>query len=278
MISVEHASGRAAKRRFVELPYMLFREEPRWVAPLSGVETARFDRFRNRRLMDLEHVWLLARRRGVPAGRLAVVVEDGVGMLDGFESIEDSNVAVALVAEAREWLRELDVDQMDGPQVLAEGFDVAGVTGRPWNPAWYVDGLTAAGLVRASERRTWRLPAVGSPSLAPTADAPVPEIAGRYGDRRLVLPSVAAVPDLGEAGGSTRELMRRAKRGEWSTAVITRCDGDPSVLVPALQAAAADAGYTDVIAPWSPDPDAPPETVHVRFAGRSVEGQTSGLG
>jgi hypothetical protein len=37
---------------------------------------------------------------------------------------------------------------------------------------------------------------------------------------------------------------------------------DPSVAVPRVQAAAGAAGYRWVIAPWSPEPDAPPETVH----------------
>ena len=68
-----------------------------------------------------------------------------------------------------------------------------------------------------------------------------------------------------EARGSTRELLRRAKARDWTTAVVVRCDGDPAVLVPALCAAAAAAGYRDVIAPWSPDADARPETVHALF-------------
>jgi hypothetical protein len=43
---------------------------------------------------------------------------------------------------------------------------------------------------------------------------------------------------------------------------VVRCTDDPALAVPALCRAAAGAGYRWVIAPWSPDLDAPPETVH----------------
>ncbi len=71
-----------------------------------------------------------------------------------------------------------------------------------------------------------------------------------------------ALPDL---RGSTVERARRARRGTWDTAVVVEVDGDPAVLVPQLVAAAAAAGYRDVVAPWSPDPVAPPETTHTTF-------------
>jgi hypothetical protein len=44
-----------------------------------------------------------------------------------------------------------------------------------------------------------------------------------------------------------------------------RCDGTPEVEVPALVAAAGRAGYSWVVAPWSPDAGARPETVHRRY-------------
>jgi hypothetical protein len=76
---------------------------------------------------------------------------------------------------------------------------------------------------------------------------------------------VAAVPDL-TAAGSPWAMAKRAKRGGWDGCTVVRCDGDPSLLVPAVQAAAGLAGYQWVVAPWSPDPKAPPETLHARFS------------
>lgn len=273
MITVEEATGRAAMRRFVELPYFLFRSEPHWPPPLIAEEKSRFDRFRNLPLMDLEHVHLLARDRGTPAGRVAVRVEDGVGHVTAYDAIDKVEVTTALMIAVRDWLRELDVEHFIGPDVLVDGFDAPPVYGRPWNPPHYESDLVAAGLrrVTGSERGSWRLPATGEVTLLPDPLV-TPAIATRFADERLLLPGLAAQPDLIEAKGSTRELIKRTKRGTWSTAVIVACHGDPSVLVPALQAAAGAAGYAEVVAPWSPDPDAAPETVHATFSGRSVEG------
>ena len=273
MITVEEATGRAAKRRFLELPYFLRRNDTHWPPPLIAEEKARFDRFKNVSLMELDHVHLLARDRGKPAGRVAAHVEDGVGRITAYDAIDKVEVTRALMDAVRDWLRELAIERFEGPEVLVDGFDARPVYGRAWNPPHYEADLIAAGLRRVvgSERRTWRLPAGGAVTLLADASAKVTGTA-RFADKRLLLPGVVAQPDLIEAKGSTRELIRRTKRGSWSTAVIVACHGDPSVLVPALQAAAGAAGYVDVIAPWSPDPDAVPETVHATFSGRSAEG------
>lgn len=270
MVEVEEVIGRAAMRRFMELPYFLFRSEPRWAPPLIAAEKGRFDRFRNTRLMDLEHVFLLARHRGQPAGRMAIQVEGDVGVVTAFDVAPAGHVAAELLAAARSWLRGMHIVAIDGPDLLVEGYDVAGVTGRAWHPPLYAESLHTAGFEIADRRRTWRLPATGTPSLTPDPTANVPLDAGRYADRRLLLPGVTAVPDLSEAQGSTRDLVRRAKRRDWSTAVVVEVHGDASVLIPALQAAAAAAGYKEVIAPWSPDADARPETVHARFRASSA--------
>ena len=260
-------------RRFLELPYFLRRNDTHWPPPLIAEEKARFDRFKNLSLMELDHVHLLARDRGKPAGRVAVQVEDGVGHITAYDAIDKVEVTEALMNAARDWLRELAVVSFEGPEVLVDGFDARPVYGRAWNPPHYEADLVSAGLQRleGSERRSWRLPATGQVTLVPD-ESVTSTASSRFADKRLLLPGLVAQPDLIEAKGSTRELIRRTKRGSWSTAVIRACHGDPSVLVPALQAAAGAAGYVDVIAPWSPDPDAAPETVHATFRGRSAEG------
>lgn len=272
MVEVEEVSRGAGMRRFVELPFFLFRDEPRWAAPLIAAERVRFDRFGNRRLRELEHTELLARYRGVPAGRIALEVdESGTGAVTAYDVGPEPALAEALVAEARSWFRERGVESIRGPEVLLHGFATPGATGRPWHPDWYFESLRVAGFEISQRRFSWRLPAAGTATLPADPTTEAPQLAGRFGDPRLLLPGIAAVPDLTEARGSARELARRARRGEWSTAVVVLCDGDPSVLVPALQGAAACAGYREILAPWSPDPDVSPETVHVLLRARSSD-------
>jgi hypothetical protein len=160
--------------------------------------------------------------------------------------------------------------------VLADGFGVAGTTGRPWHPQWYAAHLEAAGLTRVPDldQRTWRLiPGIASElGVESGALAPVPTprsqgiaCAGKFGDPRLVLPGIAAVPDLTPARNSAMALARRAKRRDWEGCTIVVVEGDPASLVTRLRAAAFAAGYRWIVSPWSPDAAAPPETVHSRF-------------
>lgn len=267
MIIVEEAGGRAAKRRFVELPYFLFRDEPRWSPPLIAVERARFDRHLGPALAESEDfTFLLARDCGTPVGRLALRIDGaGAGHADAFATVDDEAVAAALVEAADGWFAERGMVRWRGPLTLVEGFDVAGATGREWHPPWYAAHLTAAGLVESERALTWRVAAAAGPALE-AIRMPPSTPAGRYADPRLALPGITAVPDLTPARGSTRELVRRAKRGEWRTAVVVTVDGDPAALVPPLLGAAHAAGYADVVVPWSPDPAAPPETAHARFS------------
>lgn len=288
VVTVEEVSGRAAFKRFFEFPFLAFRDEPRWSAPLLAYERKRLDP-RHPYFDQGDGEYFLARRAGRVAGRIAAHVAatgDKHGWFGFFDSVDDPAVGVALVGAAVEWLRDCgctsmtgprSFDSVDDPGILVEGFDVAGTTGRPWNPPWYAAHLEAAGVARVADadHRTWRLRArapvttTGVHPYARTGTSVHPSregIAGRFVDPRIVLPGIVAVPDLTPARNSALELARRAKRNDWESCTIVSIDGDPVVYVPLLQSAAAAAGYEWIISPWSPDPDATPETVHTMFA------------
>ena len=85
-----------------------------------------------------------------------------------------------------------------------------------------------------------------------------------------MLRGVAAVPDVSAAlrHASLRgawDLAKRARSGAWTTATVVRCEDDPSLAVPALLVAAGQAGYSEVVAPWSPGAESPPEAVHQTY-------------
>jgi hypothetical protein len=275
VVTVEEVKGRAAFKRFVELPYLLFRDEPRWSPPLASYERARLDP--HNRFFDAgDGEYFLARRGGVVAGRITAHVA-GRGDTDGwfgfYDAIDDAAVVRALVERAREWLREHGCTTMAGPAsfttaddlgILVDGFEAAGTTGRQWHPPWYHEHLAAADLQPTAEQRTWRVVSEAGPH-PPSVEGPRPALAGRFADPRIVLPGITAVPDLTPARGSAMALARMGRRRAWTTCTVVTVDGDPEVLVPQLRGAAADAGYEWVISPWSPDTNAASETVHARF-------------
>jgi hypothetical protein len=281
--------------RFTELPAELHGTDPRFAPPVPAWERYRTSG-RNAAVADGEIGFLLARRGGRPAGRVAVHRDEdgGEGRLGFWSTIDDAAVAGALARAAGEWLDERRCPSLVGPWsfdagaepgLLVEGHDVPGTTGRPWVPEWEPRLLLAA-LPRAEvveEVRMWRHDLVApSPALAAVLDGPppvpatvgdatqLPGQAGRYVDRRLVLDEVAGVPDV---SGPLREsgvagawgLARRARAADWEGCTVVRWAGDPAEVVPGFLRAAAAGGYRWAITPWTPDGDGPPETVHRRY-------------
>lgn len=276
-VSVEQVTGATARRRFIELPQALHGGLPQFVPLLLAWERYRIDPHRNPFFERGDAVHLLARRRGRPVGRItAHVASPGRDGCFGFWwADDDPAVASALVEEAGAWLRAQGCTSMSGPWsftpedeagVQVVGHEVQGTLGRPWHPPHLARLLEDLGFETVEDRPTWRLPAGGT-GLELPASTDRPGHAGPYADMRLVLQGVAAVPDVSEVLRAPRlrsalAVARRARDARWTTCTVVRCEGDPSAMVPALQAAAGRAGYLWVVAPWTADPGTHPEAVH----------------
>jgi hypothetical protein len=282
-VVVEEVARGKDLARFTDLPMVLHGDDPRFAWPVLAWERYRLDSNRNPYFEQGDAAFFLARRLGRPAGRItAHVDEPGALGRFGFWCVEDdAAVARALVDAAAGWLVDHGCSSMEGPTsftvaedegVLVDGFDVAGTTGRPWHPPSQAAHLEGLGFAPRRDVPRWRLPARDLGVERALADDP-PGHAGKHADARLVLEGVAAVPDLSQdlRGATVRgawRLARKVREARWTTATIVRLDDDPADAVPALLTAAARAGYTSVVSPWSPDPDAPPETVHRVFLQR----------
>lgn len=279
-VSVEEVDGRKELARFVELPQALHGEDPAFAPLVIAWERYRVDARRNPYFEDGEAGFFLARRHGRIVGRIAahVPAAGGEGRFGFWSVVDDDVVAAELLRTARSWCVEqgcrsmrgpVSFDDGDEPGVLVAGFGSPGRTGRPWQPPHEARLLEACGATAVEEVATWRLPVRDDEPLLP-AGGDWPGQAAAYVDQRLVLGAIAAVPDISEAlrTAGIREawsLAKRARTAQWDVAVVVRCSGDPAVLVPAMQVAAGEAGYREVVAPWSPDPSAVPETRHRRY-------------
>ncbi len=108
---------------FFALPEQLYREDPAWVRPLSGMARMQADPERH---PFFEHatreLWLCFRGQQV-VGRIAAIKDDlhneyysdTVGFFGLFESIDDLGVAELMVSMAANWLRERGCTSMRGP-------------------------------------------------------------------------------------------------------------------------------------------------------------------
>ena len=297
-LTVEEPARGPSWRQFLDLPFVLAAGPPDGAWLLWRQRRRLTSRRHPLVVAGGEVAYFLARRQGRPVGRLTAHTEPGgregrFGFLV-IEGPDDIDVARALLGQAARWLAERGCGDVIGPMsftaaeeagVLIEGHDLPPVTGRAWTPPWYAGVLEAAGLTAREELTSYRLPAserAGAVALE-RVELAVPVDLAPFADPALMLGlagnrgAVVAVPDVGPALGTGRvrgawSLARRARQRMWEGCVITAIDGPEDVLVPALCAAAGEAGYRWVLSPWAPPGTAP--VLRHRLYG----GETNALG
>ncbi len=173
-LEVRPVAGKRDLERFVRLPFELYRNEPRWVAPLMTDVRKRLDRTRNPFFAHAEAEYFLAWRDGRPVGRITAQIDRNFnahqdndwGLWGFFESEDDPETAGALLAAAEAWLRERGRDRMVGPMdfttndecgLLIEGHDRRAIILATWQHPYYEGLIEAAGLIKAMDLLMWSL-------------------------------------------------------------------------------------------------------------------------
>ena len=165
-VTIEAVGTRRAEEDFLRLPWRIYGNDPNWVPPLFLEMRRILDPRRNAHLRKGPHRLFLARRDGLPAGRLMAGVDERTNTAKGvrygwfslFETVEDHEVAKALLDVAAEYLRGLGMERMQGPVsptggddyrgVLVEGFERPPVLMNSYNPPYYPEFLERAGLAK----------------------------------------------------------------------------------------------------------------------------------
>jgi len=110
-------------KRFVRFPWRIYANDPYWVPPIISQIEKRLDTQRNPFWEYAERELFLARRSGEVVGTVAAIVNhqhnqqlnDQTGFFGFFETVDDEQVAEALIVAASDWLRERGKDLMRGP-------------------------------------------------------------------------------------------------------------------------------------------------------------------
>lgn len=160
-IDVRPVGGFLDRRRFVDVPFRLFRNNPAWPPPLR---VSVYDRLSPRHpaaATQRSQLWI-AYRDGRPAGRVGACIDAAHEQLHGerwcwvgfFESIDDHAVAESLFDAAFAWARGARAKTCVGPAsftlndecgLLVENFDDPPLFLTPYNPPYYERLWTAAG-------------------------------------------------------------------------------------------------------------------------------------
>jgi GNAT superfamily N-acetyltransferase len=154
--------------RFIDLPYQLHRRDLNWVPPFKAEVRKLLDRQHNPFFAHADADYFLALRVDEVVGRIAAIHNrlhndyhhDRVGFFGFFESVNDFQVASALVDAAADWVRQRGLDTLRGPMsfsvndecgLLIEGFDMPNSIMMPHNPPYYLTLLETAGFTKAKD-------------------------------------------------------------------------------------------------------------------------------
>ena len=173
-IEVKPVRSRGDLKRFIKLPWRIYRNAENWVPPLIMERKRHLDREKNPFFEHAEAEYFLAWRDGEPVGRISAHLDHRFnefqdnewGMFGFFEVEDDPELAAALLGAAEDWLRERGRDRMVGPMdfstnhecgVLVEGFDVKPQILESWHHPYYQRLLEGYGLTKAADLYKWSL-------------------------------------------------------------------------------------------------------------------------
>ena len=165
-LTVRPARSSGDRAAFLDFPYALYADAPHYVPPLrldqKNVLDARKNPFFEHGAIEL----FLAERGGRVVGRVAAIENgqhlakyaDGNGFFGFFDTVDDYDVAGALLDAAAGWLRARGLTGVRGPAnptmndvagLLVDGFDRPPSILLPYNFPYYRDFLERWGMERA---------------------------------------------------------------------------------------------------------------------------------
>ncbi len=181
----EHRPGRDLDA-FIGVPFEVYRDDPAWVAPLRMEITDRLTPEKNPFFEHAEVALFTAWKDGKAVGRISAQIDhehlrihgDNAGFFGFFDTIDDQEVASALVNAAGKWLADRGMTVMRGPfslsineetGMLVEGFDDPPTIMSPHHLPHQSVLAEGAGLRKAKDCYGWKYMVVPAPPRAQKA-------------------------------------------------------------------------------------------------------------
>ncbi|MBK5110224.1 MAG: hypothetical protein JJE10_02525 [Thermoleophilia bacterium] len=173
-LTVRPVQSRRELKRFVKVPFRVHREHPQWVPPLIVDRMQFLNRSKNPYFDHAEVELLIAERDGEPVGRISAQIDqrwdDYRGGNDGqfgfFETVDDPEVATALLDAGCEWLADRGRERVVGPMdfttndevgIQIDGFDQKPVILENCHQPYVQTLVEQNGFTKAMDLLMWRL-------------------------------------------------------------------------------------------------------------------------
>ncbi len=216
-IDIRELNGDSAVRKdFLNVVDTIFAGDPQYVRPLDLDVGDRLDKKRNPFFDHGDATAFVAYRDGRPVGRISASYDqlhldkfdDGVGFFGFFDTVEDPEVAQALIERAAEWLRGQDLKVMRGPFSLSineesgcliDGFDTPPMIMMGHHRSYQGGFIERAGLAKCMDLYAWRYEVGRVPKRAQRAHDDIealPEVTWRFLDMKNVDEDMALIMNV----------------------------------------------------------------------------------
>jgi hypothetical protein len=165
IITVE---GGSELKDFIDLPWKIYAEYPRWVPPLKAEVRRMLDPRKHPFWEFSERILFLARRGSETVGRIVGIIDrhynqfhdEKMGIWGFFECADDPEVAAALFSSVETWVHQKGMTFLRGPLspsmnyeagLLIEGFDYPPAVMMAYNPPYYPGLVESCGFTKEKD-------------------------------------------------------------------------------------------------------------------------------
>jgi hypothetical protein len=158
---------------FIRAAHVVFEGDPNWVAPLNLMIKEQLSPKKNPLFEHAESALFTAWKDGKLVGRVSATIDqehlkrynDALGFFGFFDTIDDAEVARALIDAAAAWLKARGMHRMRGPLsmsineevgLLVEGFDTPPMLLMSHSRAYQGALAEATGLAKVKDLLAWR--------------------------------------------------------------------------------------------------------------------------
>ncbi len=180
MLEIRQTAMGADLRDFLDVVDVIYKDDPRYIRPLDMDLKDRLNPKKNPFFEHADGVVFTAHRNGKCVGRVTAQIDrehlarhkDDVGFFGFIDTIDDAEVARALLARAEGWLKERGLKTIRGPfslsineeiGCLVDGFDSPPVLMNPHHRPYQGGLIEQAGYTKAKDVWGWRYE-VGDPN------------------------------------------------------------------------------------------------------------------
>ncbi|MBC7170833.1 MAG: hypothetical protein H5U40_00310, partial [Polyangiaceae bacterium] len=201
---------------FVRFPNELFANDPAYIAPLELEVRDRLNPKKNPFFEHAEATVFTALKDGRVVGRCSAQIDrehlrihgDQAGFFGFFDTIDDQEVATALLRAAEKWLRARGMQTMRGPfslsineelGCLVDGFEHPPVLMTPHHRPYQGALIEGAGFAKCKDTFGWRYTVEQPPARAKRAWAEMdalPEVSFRSVDKRRMQQEIETLLEI----------------------------------------------------------------------------------